>query len=75
MPCMVAVSPRDALAEARQALLDGPAEPSSVEGAKVNALHSIAWSLMGLLAEKIEDPQASEGLNESLQKLGLMARE
>lgn len=46
-----AADPREALRRAVKALEDGPADPRTVEGAKVNALESIAWSLVGLLGD------------------------
>ena len=48
-----ALEPRDALRRAVKALEDGPADPRTVEGAKVNALESIAWSLIGLLGDRL----------------------
>jgi hypothetical protein len=48
-----ALDPRDALRRAVKSLEDGPADPRTVEGAKVNALESIAWSLIGLLGDRL----------------------
>jgi hypothetical protein len=48
-----ALEPREALRRAVKSLEDGPADPRTVEGAKVNALESIAWSLIGLLGERV----------------------
>ena len=48
-----ATDPREALRRAVKALEDGPADPRTVEGAKVNALESIAWSLVGLLGDRL----------------------
>lgn len=48
-----AADPREALRRAVKALEDGPADPRTVEGAKVNALESIAWSLVGLLGDRV----------------------
>lgn len=48
-----AFDPRDALRRAVKSLEDGPADPRTVEGAKVNALESIAWSLIGLLGDRL----------------------
>ena len=45
--------PREALRRAVKSLEDGPADPRTVEGAKVNALESIAWSLVGLLGDRV----------------------
>jgi hypothetical protein len=47
------LEPREALRRAVKALEDGPADPRTVEGAKVNALESIAWSLIGLLGDRL----------------------
>jgi len=65
------MDPREALVNAHRSLTDGPGEPTSIEGAKVNALESIAWSLMGLLADRVGD-EASQDLSSSLKKLGLV---
>lgn len=48
-----ALEPREALRRAVKSLEDGPADPRTVEGAKVNALESIAWSLIGLLGDRL----------------------
>ena len=48
-----ALDPRDALRRAVKSIEDGPADPRTVEGAKVNALESIAWSLIGLLGDRL----------------------
>lgn len=53
VPQTPALEPRDALRRAVKSLEDGPADPRTVEGAKVNALESIAWSLIGLLGDRI----------------------
>lgn len=47
------LEPREALRRAVKSLEDGPADPRTVEGAKVNALESIAWSLIGLLGDRV----------------------
>ena len=47
------MEPREALRRAVKSLEDGPADPRTVEGAKVNALESIAWSLVGLLGDRL----------------------
>lgn len=47
------LEPREALRRAVKSLEDGPADPRTVEGAKVNALESIAWSLIGLLGDRL----------------------
>lgn len=48
-----ALEPREALRRAVKSLEDGPADPRTVEGAKVNALESIAWSLIGILGDRV----------------------
>src|ERR1041385_3009851 len=53
--------PRDALRRAVKSLEDGPADPRTVEGAKVNALESIAWSLVGLLGDRLHAERPSHG--------------
>jgi hypothetical protein len=53
-PQTPALEPRDALRRAVKSLEDGPADPRTVEGAKVNALESIAWSLIGLLGDRVQ---------------------
>jgi hypothetical protein len=52
IPQAHALEPREALRRAVKSLEDGPADPRTVEGAKVNALESIAWSLIGLLGDR-----------------------
>jgi hypothetical protein len=47
------MEPKEALRRAVKSLEDGPADPRTVEGAKVNALESIAWSLVGLLGDRL----------------------
>lgn len=47
------MEPREALRRAVKSIEDGPADPRTVEGAKVNALESIAWSLVGLLGDRL----------------------
>lgn len=47
------MEPREALRRAVRSLEEGPADPRTIEGAKVNALESIAWSLIGLLGERV----------------------
>lgn len=53
------LDPRDALRRAVKALEDGPADPRTIEGAKVNALESIAWSLIGLLGDRLHAERAA----------------
>jgi hypothetical protein len=48
-----ALEPREALRRAVKSLEDGAADPRTIEGAKVNALESIAWSLVGLLGDRL----------------------
>lgn len=52
-PSPQSFEPREALRRAVKSLEDGPADPRTVEGAKVNALESIAWSLVGLLGDRV----------------------
>ena len=53
------MDPRDALRRAVKSLEDGPADPRTIEGAKVNALESIAWSLIGLLGDRLHAERPS----------------
>jgi hypothetical protein len=55
------VDPREALRRAVKSLEDGPADPRTVEGAKVNALESIAWSLIGILGDRVHAERTSTG--------------
>jgi hypothetical protein len=48
------VDPHDALLRALKALTEGHFDGREVQGAQANALESIAWSLAGLLAERVE---------------------
>lgn len=48
------VDPYEALARAVRAISPGQFDDRSLDGAKVNALVSIAWSLAGLLGEKLD---------------------
>jgi hypothetical protein len=63
-----ATEPAEALRRAVQALEDGPADPRTMEGAKVNALESIAWSLVGLLGSRVREggAPAAHGGKDSL---------
>ena len=54
-----AADPREALRRAVKSLEDGPADPRTIEGAKVNALESIAWSLIGLLGDRLHAERPS----------------
>ncbi len=65
------VEPGQALQRALQSLTDGPGDSTSIEGAKVNALESIAWSLIGLLSERVDDPLV-EDLTSALQSYGFV---
>jgi hypothetical protein len=55
------LDPREALRRAVKSLEDGPADPRTIEGAKVNALESIAWSLVGLLGDRLHAERPSHG--------------
>lgn len=55
------MEPREALRRAVKSLEDGPADPRTIEGAKVNALESIAWSLIGLLGDRVHADRPSHG--------------
>lgn len=55
------LEPREALRRAVKSLEDGPADPRTVEGAKVNALESIAWSLIGILGDRVHSERPSHG--------------
>jgi hypothetical protein len=57
-PAQAATDPTEALRRAVRALEDGPADPRTLEGAKVNALESIAWSLVGLLGRQLHEGDA-----------------
>ena len=61
IPQPPALEPREALRRAVKSLEDGPADPRTVEGAKVNALESIAWSLIGLLGDRVHSERPSHG--------------
>ena len=60
-PQTPALEPREALRRAVKSLEDGPADPRTVEGAKVNALESIAWSLIGLLGDRLHVERPAHG--------------
>lgn len=66
------VRPEDALQRAVQSLLDGPADGTSIEGAKVNALESIAWSLIGLLAKQDAKGDVETTLTDVVQRAGFV---
>lgn len=69
------VRAEDALRHAFQALTDGPADPRTVDGAQVNALQSIAWSLIGILAKDVDGKiDADESMAELLERTRLMAQ-
>lgn len=55
------MEPREALRRAVKSLEDGPADPRTVEGAKVNALESIAWSLIGILGDRVHSERPLHG--------------
>jgi hypothetical protein len=48
------VDPHEALVRALKSLTEGSFDYRSIDGAQANALEAIAWSLAGLLAERIE---------------------
>jgi hypothetical protein len=56
----------EALENAVSSLLEGPGDSRSVDGAKVNALQSIAWRLIGLLAK---GQDSAENLAEAVADL------
>jgi hypothetical protein len=60
-PQSQATDPREALRRAVKSLEEGPADPRTIEGAKVNALESIAWSLIGLLGDRLHAERPSHG--------------
>ena len=60
-PQAPSLEPREALRRAVKSLEDGPADPRTVEGAKVNALESIAWSLIGILGDRVHAERPSHG--------------
>ncbi len=60
------IDTEEALRNAVRALMDGPGDPRSVDGAKVNALQSIAWSLIGVLAK---DADMSEDEDQAVSDL------
>lgn len=63
----------DALHKAIQALVDGPGDPRSVEGVKANALQSIAWSLIGILARQSKaEAQPDEAVSHLLERAELL---
>ena len=69
------VAAREALQRALHSITEGPGDPTSIEGAKVNALESIAWSLIGLLAEKVDDPEMLGDLTGALERFGFVTVE
>lgn len=68
------IDSQEALLQAYQAITNGRGDPNGVEGAKINALESIAWSLIGLLARRIATVEGDleVGFEESLKELGLL---
>jgi hypothetical protein len=48
------LDPHEALLRALKALTEGHFDGREVQGAQANALESIAWSLAGLLADRVE---------------------
>ncbi len=68
------VDTEEALRHAIRSILDGPGDPRSVDGAKVNALQSIAWSLIGLLAKGVDlNGDAQGSMAELVDRAGLLA--
>jgi hypothetical protein len=55
------VDPSEALRRAMHALQDGDWDRRTVEGARQNALTSIAWSLAGILAHMQDRDAGSAG--------------
>lgn len=53
------IDPQDALRRAVEAIEAGPWDPRSADGARQNALDSIAWSLIGLLGQMQQDDARS----------------
>lgn len=73
-PAAVA-SPQEALRLAVAALTAGRHDPRIADGAQANALESIAWSLIGLLASQQGGAAGKEGglsMSEELRKLGFL---
>lgn len=69
-----AVETEEALRNALSALVDGPGDPRSVDGVKVNALMSIAWSLIGLLAREAAFRDSADGaVSDLLERAGVLA--
>lgn len=54
-----ALEPREALRRAVQSLEAGAADPRTLDGAKVNALEAIAWSLIGILGDRVAADKAA----------------
>ncbi len=75
-----ATDPREALDKAIYCIREGRWDARSLDGARTNALESIAWSLAGLLARQVagegmkaEEPEsATETLSEALNRSGFV---
>lgn len=64
----------EALGHAVRSMLDGPGDPRSVDGAKVNALQSIAWSLIGLLAKDTDFASNEGAVSDLVERAGLLTQ-
>lgn len=67
--------PADALRLAIDALQSGRHDPRDLLAAQANALESIAWSLIGLLAQRAslaEGSSAEQTLSQDLRKRGFV---
>lgn len=64
-----ALEPREALRRAVQSLEAGAADPRTLDGAKVNALEAIAWSLIGILGDRVASDAAPRPRNTSSESL------
>ena len=67
-----AADPSEALRRAMGSLRDGHFDGRHESGAKVNALESIAWSLIGLLGRELAADRESESLSEAFQNSGMI---
>lgn len=65
----------EALRRALRCLEEGHWDGRSLEGAKANALESIAWSLVGLLAQQeTEGPRQERTLQQTLSHAFMQAQ-
>ncbi len=68
------VDTEEALRHAIRSILDGPGDPRSVDGAKVNALQSIAWSLIGILAKGVDlEGDSKSTMADLVDRAGMLA--